>query len=75
MPSSHGPANAPALPSSDMAAIEPIRADFRMRSPASGAGGFTHRRMPRHGELGLDAPLKLATSLAPKKSGAFGDRE
>jgi hypothetical protein len=32
-------------------------------------------RIPRHGELGLDAPLKLVTSLAPRNSDAFGDWE
>src|SRR6266545_4677768 len=75
MPSSHGPASALPMPENSVAKIAPIRADFRMHSPICIAkilcprGFLPARRMPRHGELGLDGPLKLATSLAAEKIG------
>jgi len=42
---------------------------------AASTAGFGHQLHAEPRELGLDAPLKLATSLAPEKSGAFGDWE
>src|SRR6185503_9346286 len=75
MPSSHGPASALPMPENSVATIAPIRADFRMHSPRlhcqdlTPRGFLPARRMPRHGELGLDDTPKLATSLAAEKFG------
>ena len=41
----------------------------------AGKAGFSRRMHAAPRELGLDATLKLATSLAAEKSGAFGDLE
>src|SRR4029450_5150777 len=67
MPSSHGPASALPIPENSVATMAPIRADFSMHSPRLHCqdlmprGFLPARRMPRHGELGLDDTPKLAT--------------